>query len=790
MPDDPTNASSSRVLLTVFDDSLDARWTVADLGGYLGLGGDRSRGCRHHLRLALGVQPALLQSRSPLIELTDVELDVHLTFLAKHSGLEPPRTPPCAINGSADRAHTPPCMAILCVALLPAGGNEADVGPMAVPRVPRHTLIPACAIGPGRTDGWRRYALPVHNGHPSIQQILLSDGSIINEKSAGNVVLIDDLQFVSRVAPQHVTATFFNGPLPQSARAVAKLSTPLLPRSGTIRRSNGEAGFDPGAGSRPEVPGKCRYMSSDYRPQHLNPRVVRHCRMDGDHLRGRWLQNCDPADAPLRNRPDLYAYGSPIPRVYGKFDFRVCYRTSFWERERALQALSWTWRPYDCRLEPLDASAFDAWLGSRTILLIGDSLTAQLYYSLVLLLGDAVVKRVEHAAPRSNVTKNVTAQHADHGKGGSSMGSRRRRRSRASSSGDSGSDEGVGGTNAGGSGNNAARAPGAGSAAIGGSGGLKASAMCASGLADEGANTISEVQLSHGGRIIKVLGHYKYILELQAVGNLSRNVSWRPFLLGSDFVVLNIGHHYRQLDHNFSRYQLMVERVARSLASVLKPTAHIIVRTTNVGHRGCENATRPLQDRRAAWERLADQAGHAFEWVPRTEQGLWVPGKGNINSAAASRHDPFDWRAPALHEGAWARVFGASPSLAHRFALLNVSFLDGRPDGHVATSMRYSDESARKANWGGGLDCLHYCYPGEMLPKARKLGARFACLNAEPAHVLRVADSRQTRRACRLLGACAVQPAEIWPSASGSTKECFAAGWPLVWAHAVGRWPN
>ena len=76
-----------------------------------------------------------------------------------------------------------------------------------------------------------------------------------------------------------------------------------------------------------------------------------------------------------------------MPRVAGKFDFRVCYRASFWERERAIQALSWTWRPYDCRLEPFDAKAFDAWLGSRTLVIVGDSLSAQLYYSFVLLLG-------------------------------------------------------------------------------------------------------------------------------------------------------------------------------------------------------------------------------------------------------------------------------------------------------------------------------------------------------------------------------------------------------------------
>jgi hypothetical protein len=34
--------------------------------------------------------------------------------------------------------------------------------------------------------------------------------------------------------------------------------------------------------------------------------------------------------------------------------------------------------------------AFDRWLGPRHMLIIGDSLTAQLYYSLIWLLGDTV----------------------------------------------------------------------------------------------------------------------------------------------------------------------------------------------------------------------------------------------------------------------------------------------------------------------------------------------------------------------------------------------------------------
>eukprot|EP00966_Prymnesium_polylepis_P016414 378332-Prymnesium_polylepis.1 len=74
----------------------------------------------------------------------------------------------------------------------------------------------------------------------------------------------------------------------------------------------------------------------------------------------------------------------------------MCFRTSLWERQRAQLALSWSWRPYDCRLQRFSAAAFDAWLGPRTVLLIGDSLTAQMYYSLVFLLGSSVVRQIEH----------------------------------------------------------------------------------------------------------------------------------------------------------------------------------------------------------------------------------------------------------------------------------------------------------------------------------------------------------------------------------------------------------
>ena len=113
----------------------------------------------------------------------------------------------------------------------------------------------------------------------------------------------------------------------------------------------------------------CEYMTSEV--GHAGHRARPRCRMDGDHLEGRWLQTCDPRAI---RRPDHFAYGRALPEVRGWYDYRVCYRQSATERLRALQALSWSWRPKSCAFAPIDGAAFDRWLGTRTLLLLGDSL--------------------------------------------------------------------------------------------------------------------------------------------------------------------------------------------------------------------------------------------------------------------------------------------------------------------------------------------------------------------------------------------------------------------------------
>ena len=119
------------------------------------------------------------------------------------------------------------------------------------------------------------------------------------------------------------------------------------------------------------------------------------CRvLDGDHLQGRWVQNCDPQTI---TRPDRYAYGHTLPGSPGNWDYRQCFKMSYEERERSRAALSWSWQPAGCRLRKVEGATFSAWLGQRTLLLWGDSLTGQQFYSLVFMLGDAVTSLLDYS---------------------------------------------------------------------------------------------------------------------------------------------------------------------------------------------------------------------------------------------------------------------------------------------------------------------------------------------------------------------------------------------------------
>ena len=106
------------------------------------------------------------------------------------------------------------------------------------------------------------------------------------------------------------------------------------------------------------------------------------------------VQNCDPQSI---SRPDRYAYGRTLPGSPGNWDYRQCFKMSYEERERSRAALSWSWQPAGCQLRRVDGAAFSTWLGQRTLLLWGDSLTGQQFYSLVFMLGDAVISLLDYS---------------------------------------------------------------------------------------------------------------------------------------------------------------------------------------------------------------------------------------------------------------------------------------------------------------------------------------------------------------------------------------------------------
>ena len=368
----------------------------------------------------------------------------------------------------------------------------------------------------------------------------------------------------------------------------------------------------------------CEYMSSELgRKNASRP----NCRMDGDHLEGRWLQTCDPR---LIRRPDHFAYARALPVVQGLYDYRICYRASATERLRTLQALSWSWRPKSCALTPVDGAGFERWLGSRTLLFVGDSLNAQTFYSLIWLLGDAIQSITDVNGVTPEERKKGTERSEDR------------------------------------------------------------MDACASSVGNEGG-WLSIATLRSGGRMVKVLRHYTIVDELYKLDN----AWWKPWLAQADIIMLNVGHHYHAIDKSFMHYGRLAQVATRQLEQFMKPSAQLIFRTTNIGHFGCENASRPLRSRREAWAQLGDGL----------DLWSWRPPRNRVDMFK----DKYSWRAPPLFEHAWLAEALNTRSLGSRFAYLNVSFLDARADGHVATAMRYSSQR-KKTEFP--LDCLHYCYPG------------------------------------------------------------------------------
>eukprot|EP00965_Chrysotila_dentata_P257437 6212887-Pleurochrysis_carterae.AAC.7 len=128
-----------------------------------------------------------------------------------------------------------------------------------------------------------------------------------------------------------------------------------------------------------------------------------------------------------------------------------------------------------------------------------------------------------------------------------------------------------------------------------------------------------------------------------------------------------------------------------------KKEAQIIFRTTNLGHVACENSFAPQRTAAAAWAALGGR-----EWRPPAATPTY------FGQPRDDGDDKYDWRAPPLHEIEW-RKQAAFSSLASRFSVLNVSFVDMRSDGHVAGAMAFHADSLKST---AQKDCLHYCLPG------------------------------------------------------------------------------
>lgn len=335
--------------------------------------------------------------------------------------------------------------------------------------------------------------------------------------------------------------------------------------------------------------------------------------------------------------PDVYAYGRPISKLPGKYSYRLCFRLSASELSRTQAALSWNWQPRNCHLASVDGSQFDAWLGTRLVLFVGESLMGQLFYSLLFLLGPAVahIRHFPWRGDMAQAARNASVQSA-----------------------------------------------------------------CESSAGSEGDGQAIEAVLQRGGRILFVMTHFAYLHQLQN----AESAPWASHAREACVMLMHVGHHFRQIDASFKSYGALVRGAEASLATVLRPDSNLVLLTTNVGHRDCEKATRPFDSPRTAWEQLVS-GGSPYEWQPPNSSASQATTFQRFSAQSLEKgreRDPYDWRAPALHEVLWREVFTRSEAFAHRFRVLNVSFVEARPDGHVG--------SARSL--GGVVDCLHYCYPG------------------------------------------------------------------------------
>eukprot|EP00966_Prymnesium_polylepis_P145972 3371855-Prymnesium_polylepis.1 len=89
---------------------------------------------------------------------------------------------------------------------------------------------------------------------------------------------------------------------------------------------------------------------------------------------------------------------------------------------------------------------------------------------------------------------------------------------------------------------------------------------------------------------------------------------WLPAWQSADVVTLSIGHHFRNVDGSYGSYDRIVTQALASFAAHSKPTAQLLLRTSNVGHAACDAANAPLSSRAEAWAALG---GWAWRPMPQ-----------------------------------------------------------------------------------------------------------------------------------------------------------------------------
>ncbi len=611
----------------IFDDSLHPAWTVlyddsrVDPRHNFSVKGTGSTdSCSRSLQLLLArpLAHVRLKTKATIQESTQLSLQFWARGLR---GVDAYCSRP-SIGSSVGWA----CSSIVCLSLRRSATADSTA-----------RFVPLCAFGgPAAAvqHGWRKFIVPTSpfsSGAGGFDEIVLMAGAASQGRALE--VLLDDVVLVHAGKPPSVIVA-------RQPRSRPAASTPgwceyMAPWNGGRARL-GRLGAGAAASQLP-----CRVA-------------------DGDHLRGRWVQNCHPEAI---RRPDRYAYGASLARTHGQWDYRVCFRMSYAERERSRHALTWTWQPESCTLPKVDGARFSRWLGQRTLLFWGDSLSAQHFYALVLLLGPSVLSLLDHeAAAAEGIAAEALAAAAAAQQQPSQPQSQSQPQRQHPTSHHAQQHE---------------------------------HACDYEGLGNEGG-PLTEARLEHGGRIVKVLGHAEMAAQLQDM----EHAWWLPLWRAADVVVFNpVGHHLRTLPQAFHSgwYRRLVMAVLPQLARHTKPTAWLVLRTSNVGHHGCERAAEPLATRADAWRALG-----GWRWRPAAKTPAYF-------GAPRDGLDKYDWRAPPLHEHLWAHLGAASPFGA-RLVVLNVSHVDQRSDGHVAAAMAAHWDPHKAST--PGRDCLHYCFPG------------------------------------------------------------------------------